>query len=244
MKTELKELYERGYIDSELLNSYISYGEGELASLLNSNLAYERSVAVRLLGEKQNSHLKYASSILTLLTKEKRLYTRLEMTHFLEKGDEKTVIMMLPYLGRIGKNQYDKLPKRPSFKVSYPLPRDIIARTLGNMDGKYLPLLLEVLKKGTLIQKREVLDAIGFMLFYQKNYATKGNLITILDFFGANTDSIMRWKLLILLSAFPFDENKQFLKSYMSRKISKLDYETAKRSLWIIEKREKDERNY
>ena len=121
--------------------------------------------------------------------------------------------------------------------MSYPLPRDIIARILANMDPELLPLLLQVLKTGDITQKREIIDAIGFMIFYHPQTATKENLILILDFFGNNKDDLLKWKLLILLSSFPFEETIYFLEKFLKQTKVKIEYETASRSLFIIEKR-------
>ena len=237
MKTEKNKLYERGYIDSDLLSKYVGYTEKELLNLLKSSFAYERSVAVHLLAVKPNSVELYTEKILKLLEKERKLYTKLEIMHFLEKGNEQTVKWMIPYLEKIGKNQYKEVPNRPSYKMSYPLPRDIIARILANMDPELLPLLLQVLKTGDITQKREIIDAIGFMIFYHPQTATKENLILILDFFGNNKDDLLKWKLLILLSSFPFEETIYFLEKFLKQTKVKIEYETASRSLFIIEKR-------
>ena len=53
---------------------------------------------------------------------------------------------MVEYLGQIGNNQHTVLPTNGFNKKSYPLPRDIIARTLAHMKEDILPVLMDVLK--------------------------------------------------------------------------------------------------
>ena len=43
---------------------------------------------------------------------------------------------MVEYLGQIGNNQHKVLPTNGFNKKSYPLPRDIIARTLAHMKDR------------------------------------------------------------------------------------------------------------
>lgn len=76
---------------------------------------------------------------------EKQGVVFLKICNTLEKGNLKTAEQMIPYLGRIGHNQHLCLLNKVLKKSSYPLPRDIIARSLGKMDGTILPALLKVL---------------------------------------------------------------------------------------------------
>ena len=78
------------------------------------------------------------------------MYTKIAICETLQKGNEQTIALMIPYLGRIGNNQYKNIPSKPSQKKSYPLPPDIIARILSNMDSQYIPLFIEYLKKNEL----------------------------------------------------------------------------------------------
>lgn len=75
---------------------------------------------------------------------------------------------MFEYLGKIGNNQHKVLPSNGFNKNNYPLPRDIIARTLAHMNEVILPELLDVLKSNNILAIREVIDAIGFICFYHK----------------------------------------------------------------------------
>ena len=76
---------------------------------------------------------------------------------FIQQEDLQNII----YLAKIGKNQYKELPSEPSRKKSYPLPRDIIARTLAKMDTSIMPFLMKVLKEDDLSKISEVIDAIN-----------------------------------------------------------------------------------
>lgn len=125
---------------------------------------------------------------------------------------------MIAYLRTIGKNQYKKLPDMVSAKKSYPLPRDIIARSLGKMDSSVSKTLLSVLETQDIMKIREVLDAIGFMAFYHSELSSEvhHNIIysTIQKF---HNDDIILWKCILCLSPFPSEETKKILEGYVKR---------------------------
>ena len=110
---------------------------------------------------------------------------------------------MVDYLGKIGTNQHNVLPTHGFHKNSYPLPRDIIARTLAHMDEEILPILIAVLKTDNLLAIREVIDAIGFICFYHKlhdDYPIIDALMLCLKDHG--NDDITRWKLVRSFESF------------------------------------------
>jgi HEAT repeat protein len=135
----------------------------------------------------------------TKLSSENKLYTKIELCDALAKMGICAVKTMSEYLGRIGNNQYTKLPEEEFKKKSYPLPRDIISRTLAHMGKEVLPYLLEVLMTKDNLAIREVIDAIGFICFYEKiDYPLK-DLITC---FNINSDDrLIRWKVVRALGS-------------------------------------------
>ncbi|MCC0704505.1 hypothetical protein IC213_15705 [Clostridioides sp. ES-S-0049-02] len=56
---------------------------------------------------------------------------------------------------------------------SYPLARDIITRSLARMNVEILPVLFDVLESDDRIKISEVIDAIGFMIFYNQEVASE-----------------------------------------------------------------------
>ena len=124
---------------------------------------------------------------------------------------------MIPYLGRVGKNQHRSLPDKVSAKKSYPLPRDLIARTLAGMDLAVFPLLLDVLDTGDRWKISEALDAVGFMAFYHPSLVSEKNADRVIRLLKKESDEIIQWKALLCLSAFPVPEGIRVLKEYAGR---------------------------
>lgn len=209
MKSDKKDLIKRGWIDDYYLEDFLNFNQEELLKLLSSNDPCERSAAASLLGVKFNVNEKIVySSLVKSLSIEKALYTKLQISRSLEKGNFIVAEYMIGYLGKIGNNQHKKLPNTVSKKKSYPLPRDIIARILGKMDKSNFSVLLSSLDSCVADQITELLDAIGFMVFYNPNLAILENLKPILGVLDKHEDNILIvWKVCMVLSAFPLDES-------------------------------------
>lgn len=151
--------------------------------------------------------------LLNILSNEKSLYTKIELCKSLEKGNEFTANLMCKNIGDIGKNQH-KSPKKPSKKNSYPLPRDIIARTLSKMDKSIINILISNLNdNNNELKISELLDAIGFLTFYNSELAIVENFNEIKNiFFKFKESELITWKICICCSAFPINESKDVLK--------------------------------
>ena len=68
---------------------------------------------------------------------------------------------LLDLLGEIGKNQETELPQKYFNKKSYPLVRDLAARTLVKIGKPATPYLIEVIENGTDYKAQQAIDAIG-----------------------------------------------------------------------------------
>lgn len=156
LKSDASALRGRGMPDQADLDALRGLDCNALLAELHSASAPRRSAAVRLLAGggqsvEPSSTLdpNLAETLLNALVKEKALYTRLEMCAALERGDGEVAALMAARLGSIGTNQYRELPgpDQVSKKKSFPLPRDIIARSLGRMNRVALPVLLKVLSQ-------------------------------------------------------------------------------------------------
>ena len=184
------------------------------------------------------------SLLLKQLMEEKKLYTRLAITEALEHSTETSIpYLMCEYLGMIGNNQLKSLPERPSKKTSYPLPRDIIARSLGRMKEKAVPAMLDTLFKGSDQQVREVIDALGFNFFYNRSLLTEAifqqiyhQLRTTFD------DDLMSWKFIIFASALSNEQGSLVYEAIKENKesVPKLFEEEWERTRRIISKRQGD----
>lgn len=233
MKSSDSDLRQRGKASKEDLYRYQGCSMDELIVVLQSGEPHFRSAAAANLAKYVNQA---APMLLSCLEHEKTLYTRLAICEALEQGNSDTAKKMTSYLGRIGKNQHNKLPNKVSVKKSFPLPRDLIARTLGRMDASILPVMLEVLSSGTKEQVYEVIDAIGYLIFYHQELATLQNcqnILKIIERYGE--DEIILWKTLICLSAFSDIEAERFLENHTNQ--STLLGKEAQRSLDIIKER-------
>lgn len=170
MKSSDSQLKSRGKITSEDIQQSINLTQIELLEMIKSQEAYRRTIAVKILSEKYDLNNDLIHLFLLTLKQEKKLYTKIELCEALSKGGIQSAKIMVNYLGQIGNNQYTVLPTNGFNKKSYPLPRDIIARTLAHMKVDTLPVLLDVLKTNNIPVIREVIDAIGFICFYNNGH--------------------------------------------------------------------------
>jgi len=239
MKSSKEDLKKRGYLIEAELNCYTNLSVEGAIKLLQSEKAYERTAAVRMLFFKLSLPEPELSDILLkALINERSLYTKIEICNTLEKLSKHVIKNMIDYLGKIGNNQYHALPDAVSRKVSYPLPRDIIARTLGKMKVENLPILMDALVKIDNCAVREAIDAIGYMCFYNE-ISNVGQIIkNLIQCYEINkTDEIIRWKIVMTFSAFNDNNIICFLKTIIDTDCVLIIKDEAKRSLSIINRR-------
>ena len=167
--------------------------------MLHSQDACDRTIAAKLLP----LDCETTDILLHSLMTETALYTRLAMTEKLEGGDSSTTLKMIGFLGKIGKNQH-RVPIAPSKKKSFPLPRDLMARSLGRMNPELFPILLASAEELPPLKLSELIDAIGYMAFYHPALATAQNYQRLLQIKNSyDHDPLIQWKCLICFSAFP-----------------------------------------
>lgn len=196
---------QRGWVEDNDFSTYQTKSREQLITLLASKNACDRTIATRLLP----LDCEVADILLHFLTRESALYTRLAMTEKLEEGDCTIALKMIHFLGEIGNNQHH-VPIAPSKKKSFPLPRDLIARSLGRMNPEIFPTLLDSAESLSRIKLRELIDAIGYMAFYHPSLATTENYQRLLKIKNAYIkDPLIQWKFLICFSAFP--QSKELL---------------------------------
>ncbi len=209
MKSNLAALQKRGFASKKDCANMQGLPVETLLACMQSSNPVNRTAAVKALPAITEQT---TCAVLEQLCKEKSLYTKIALCAYLETGNQKTAEHMVPLLGRIGKNQYTALPAKVSAKKSYPLPRDIIARSLGKMSPAVFPSFLHFVETANILQLRELIDAIGFMVFYNKELATTGHLTTLLSLPAHfPQDTLLLWKMLTCLSAFPLPESIAFL---------------------------------
>lgn len=205
-KSKQEDLYRRGLPSEKDKEVLAGVAKSRLLNLLHSGCAVERSVAASFLSAMEEDTVQ---ALLEQLSVEKCLYTRIAIAQSLEKGTWLAAGKMTAYLGKIGVNQHKALPERVSKKKSFPLPRDLIARSLGKMNPSVFPVLLEVLKTEDFVKISEVLDAIGYMVFYHQELATPQNAEQVLRLQKCcQKNDVVLWKMTRCLAAFPCKESE------------------------------------
>lgn len=238
MKSSDSQLRSRGKITSEDLQQYSNHTKIELLEMLKSKEAYKRTIAVKILSEKYDLTDDLIHLFLHTLKQEKKLYTKIELCDALSKGDVQSAKIMVEYLGKIGNNQHTELPTNDFNKKSYPLPRDIIARTLAHMKEDILPVLMDVLKTNNIPAIREVIDAIGFICFYNKIHFNTQIVDELILCLNENyNDDIIRWKLVRAFESFNDINLIHILMETKQNDSQSVIRNEAKRSLEIINNR-------
>ncbi|MFT4146187.1 MAG: hypothetical protein QM644_17185 [Mobilitalea sp.] len=199
MKSSQESLKKRGLPLKQDIEELSTLPQAQLIELLHSEDAITRTASANNLSAKQETVTK---ELLKQLQVEQCLYTRIAICKSLEKGNINTARQMIEYLGKIGNNQHKKLPDNVSKKKSFPLPRDIIARSLGKMDIMIFPVLIEVLFTKEIIKISEILDAIGYMAVYHPQLASQKNVEMIISIVGSYVENeLILWKSMRCLSA-------------------------------------------
>lgn len=218
MKSSQEQLRNRGYATPEEIERYRGKSQRELLALLDHKDAVPRTAAASLLQMTPETEIPIAVALVQRLSIEKCLYTRLAICEALEKGDRETTLQMIPFLGKIGTNQHKKLPDRVSQKKSYPLPRDIIARSLAKMPPEVFPILLHVLQENDPEIICEVLDAIGFMAFYHLQLSTPEHAEAVFAVIERYQDNrLLLWKAIQCLCAFPSQKTERLLLEFAAQ---------------------------
>jgi hypothetical protein len=237
LKTKIDALRKRGYIEEVDLEPYKSYSKQELVKCLDSKIATDRSIAASILVKSPCQHT--AELLLARLKKETKLYTKLAICNSLSSFGEDTAELLVKHLGCIGNNQHRLLPDQPFLKNNYPLPRDLVARILGNMGPTALKPLEACLQESNRKQVLEAIDAIGYISFYHQNDSLENTVLAQFELYKA--DELVLWKLLRCLQSFNSNQSINTLKRYTDSKIMQLSWE-ATRSLNQIARRIKKKR--
>lgn len=235
MKSSDNQLKSRGYVKAEDVNEYTHLNKNELLEVLKSKEPYRRTIAVNLLSNTNTLDSDMIELFCSMLLHEKKLYTKIELCNALSKASVEAAKNLVNYLGVIGNNQYKKLPDKKFNKKSYPLPRDIIARTLAHMGIEILPELMKVLKTNNIMGIREAVDAIGFICFYNNNPDSENTLNTLIICLNEYyNDDVIRWKIVRALESFNSKTANDILNNIKDNDINIAIRDEAKRSLNII----------
>ena len=231
MKSKQEQLISRGFLIKGIEYKYFGLLFNERNKLLESKIPTDRTLGARLLADSKED--KTVKHLINALKLEKKLYPKLEICNSLKSCGQLSIIPLIEILGIVGTNQHKKVPDKEFKKESYPLPRDISARTLAYIGKKALPELVEVLKTGNEEQLSEAIDAVGHICFYDYTAEVYKKLQECFSLYNKN--DLIRWKIIQAMSGIP--ESKFFLseqrqKINNSRLLKEID-----RSLLLINKK-------
>jgi len=226
MKSNDEQLKSRGYVDEHEIKDFLDVSKEELLDFLHSKEAAKRTIAARLL--KNNRDMNILKELISCLLKEKKLYTKIELSESVSAYGEEASQILIQHLGKVGKNQHAELPDKPFEKSSYPLPRDIISRTICKIGVPAIQYLRDCLHTGLYKQKLEAIDAIGFISYYENDHSCQNDLIVMIDQY--KDDPLMIWKILRALQSFNSVEVLEILEKFVNSDIKQLRWE-ARRSI-------------
>jgi hypothetical protein len=227
MKSSPAQLRSRGYITEDDVLSIINKGKIDLVELTTDPSPWVRTVAVRLLGRSLNKKL--IPHIITLLSKEKKLYTKLEICDLLTKYGIESLSYLLPLIGKIGKNQHKKPTLVDLKKQSFPLPRDLVARVIIRIGNVALPELERILDNGDDEQILESIDIIGHIAFNYRDIRSEKKLFELAK--RKQKCEMTKWKIVRAFQAFPSQDVVGFLTDMVMNCDNDLFVQEAKRSL-------------
>lgn len=232
MKSNILKLQQRGFFEKQDLLKHCSLSNDEIWKMMENKNPHLVSIAIHLLYQRnflQNNE--YRTFLILQLYAEHHLYTRITICDVLSKGNDELASLLIPHLGMIGHNQHQIIGKT-SNKKSYPIARDIIARTLCNM--KLSTSVLLSLFNIKLLSLREAIDVIGYQLFYHPEIDVEPFFNKLSIILQNTNDDVLTWKCLTCLSAISLPKSIQLLYNYEN---SEQFQKEAKRSLNLIKER-------
>ncbi len=230
MKSSNQVLESRGFLKDGAESAFANLPNSKKLELLKSPIPTERTLGARLAKEIGESAV---SALIAALKVEKKLYPKIEICNTLVGFGTISVKPLIENLGQIGNNQHKDISNKAFEKDSYPLPRDIAARTLEHIGKDALPQLLKVLEEDNLSKLSEAIDAIGFICFYNHQPEVIDKLKSC---YKANTtNDLICWKLVRAMSGFP--ESKEFLVAQSEITENSIIKQEIDRSIRLINKR-------
>lgn len=233
MKSSPTQLTQRGFLPNDYILPETSLPTETTKKLLNSPTATERTMAARIIAQSKGN---FVALLIKALRNEKKLYTKIEICNALVAQSPDSIKPLIAELGKIGNNQHQTIPEKGFHKDSYPLPRDIAARTLSRIGTPALPELQDTLNSVDPGQLSEGIDAIGHICFH----AHQPNIFEPLKscFVRNSTNDLIKWKIIRAVSAFP--ESLDFLKEELADCFNPRIAREIERSSRLIRKNMRD----
>lgn len=194
----------RGQVLAEELKSYFESSDEYLIGLLNSENPQKRTISAKILGKRQSE--KAIIPLTSAFKNEKALYSRIAISEALSNIGEPAVGPLIGLLGEIGKNQETELPKTCFRKKSFPLVRDMAARTLVKVGKPATPPLMEMLDIDDNFKVQQAIDALGGIAARTGDRRALNVLIShlelVYDDLQDKEDAITMWKIIRSLGGF------------------------------------------
>ncbi len=188
----------RGQVSTEDIEACAGFKTVDLIEMLNSCSPQERTIAATLLGNRKDKQ--GIMPLCTSLKKEKALYSRIAMSEALGKIGEDAVPPLVGLLGKIGNNQELKLPEKYFNKKSFPLARDMAARTIIKIGKPATPYLIKVVEEQDDYILQQAVDALGGIA---AKTGDRSALSTLLNCLETHTGNMLTfWKVIRSLSGF------------------------------------------
>ncbi|MFA8342616.1 MAG: HEAT repeat domain-containing protein [Rhodothermaceae bacterium] len=197
----------RGEVDKNFIAKFADLNFPDLIKLLDDKDAQKRSVAAILIGKRNNKEA--VEVLIKRLKKEKALYTKINICDSLVSCEEKTISYLIDIIGETGKNQHSELPEKGFYKSSYPLPRDIAARTLVRMGSGVLKCLSERVDDTDENKLTEMIDIIGHISFYSEDKSFENKLHNL--FQKNKSNLVLQWKIICSFQGFNTNRTRSFL---------------------------------
>ena len=188
----------RGQVSETEIKQHEGSSIEELARLLNSSNPKSRTIGAVLMGNKKATEM--IPELCKHLQTEKSLYSRIAVSEALGKMGEPAVKPLIQLLGKIGNNQEKELPKKYFEKRSYPLARDLAARTLIKIGKPAIPYLIKIIENGDSFETQQAIDAIGGIASKNHDVSPLPVLLEVLEKYSGN--EVTTWKVIRALSAF------------------------------------------
>ncbi len=232
MKSNKEKLEQRGFLPQAFNLASCNFLLEEELCLLESNISVKRTLGARLL-KNRNATNEIIDCLIKALRKEKKLYSKIEISKTLEAFGKPTVNSLIVVLGKIGSNQHKVVPQKEFKKNNYPLPRDIAARIIGHIGKDALAALESQFKIMSKQQQAEAIDAIGYICFY--NYSPHIYELLQRCYEVNQNNDLIKWKLLRAFSG--FSESEGFLTAEKERLQNQRLKLEINRSVSLIQKR-------
>jgi len=212
----------RGEAQQNDVTPFLTMPRKQLLEQLNSSTAVNRTRAATVLARDTNSLV--VESLCLQLQIEKKLYCKIAISDALANMGSLSVPSLLLLLGTIGHNQEKQVPKKGFSKKSYPLPRDIVARTLCRMSADIMPKLFEFIESSKDAHSLEqAIDVIGHITYTHKLTTDSEPLLKIAN--EHCESSMIHYKIARCFSGFRDDQAKQFLLEKLQSTHSGFQYE-------------------